>query len=1179
MGKLGFTPIIGLAVVVALAMVAVFGAMSLANPAQAQVADSSDLAMKKALPNASLHAGGMLDLMGWDTYVDGLAEADSLTVSSSDTDVVSLEAQNNIADDTTNGENDGMDDEPVVILDPATGDTVQLTVGAAGANGVAVGDDAKITVTFRDQNTSPHTVVTLEFTVTVAELGATGMIPTVYLPANGEGNDEEMFTVEDLGNYFTAIGAASSVTVASATQAAATVGGVTGTGIAQQFTITAAGEGKSEITVTAVNASANADDAVQKFMVMVGGFDVREVVPHVGSDNSFSVGDTQEIMLIKHISGLTDADLVLATSDNSRIASVSPRRDPAVASGDVITVTGVAPGTASITITAQDQDPTQGNQDADVTLEFDVTVVGAGFEVPEVPAGLPRFDADSMDPGKNTRYEIEFAIPNPTNTLINDLVIELPDYGVPASMSTSSVTITAGGYTFTPEDVSTDGEEIFISIGDVTEDTGGRQTGGVYTLGGTNHSMLVVFRQSAGITNPTGEGTYFAKIIFGTNKWEYDEEDPPNFPNLEDLVPRKVSLDEDEGGLGDVITATGKGYKDGTTLTVFVDKLIDVYWNDDEDEETRNVWLAPDDAKEYNDRVEAADGDHTDIGNVPNVPLDDDNEAEHVRSVGDGLRVGAPSGTLDLADDVLCAVAKIGKDDVGKCEFTITHPTFGGGLNYINAVDGRNGYDASPVTFDLGESIIASPTTGSPGETILVQVIDFTRGTRLDTVRIGRQYYCGEPNPFGVTENCPGLNVDASGSGNFSIDIPDWVRAGVQELKVVSAADDDASTNVTLLGPRIQVNPSSVLANQRISLIGTGFSPGAVIANDTDSEYEADHVMSVGGDPVDGNDINDGDPVTVDNGGNWSASVDLPLTEATTAEGDRTIRVTDSRGRTGVVIVNVPAREVTVTPDVGRVGTIALVSGKNFPSKNDEGEPINIDVIYETNTGSSTRVSALPDASGRFEVQVRIPTTSSIPSSNTITVGFTDQNTVPVVMTLPHEVPEGIVTTSVTSGGPGSVITVMGEGFKSFVPVSLVKIGTLDVTPAPKPSTDGNGMVSFDITIPGLDVGIQTIEVNVGRTTASVGFTVTESGLHPGNIVEVGAGLEDLGDNLVNIWHFNNDLKSWSFYDGMEGSDLTHLITGETYLIQIKSTMEVILNRDTRNLTCVGGNCWNQIVW
>ena len=67
------------------------------------------------------------------------------------------------------------------------------------------------------------------------------------------------------------------------------------------------------------------------------------------------------------------------------------------------------------------------------------------------------------------------------------------------------------------------------------------------------------------------------------------------------------------------------------------------------------------------------------------------------------------------------------------------------------------------------------------------------------------------------------------------------------------------------------------------------------------------------------------------------------------------------------------------------------------------------------------------------------------------------------------------------------------------------------------------------------------------------------------------------------VFHFNNDTKSWSFYstdpDAADANTLTHMITGETYLLQIKSGQEVILNRDTRNLTCVGGNCWNQVVW
>ena len=374
--------------------------------------------------------------------------------------------------------------------------------------------------------------------------------------------------------------------------------------------------------------------------------------------------------------------------------------------------------------------------------------------------------------------------------------------------------------------------------------------------------------------------------------------------------------------------------------------------------------------------------------------------------------------------------------------------------------------------------------------------------------------------------------------------------------------------------------PLTILANQRISLVGTGFSPGAVIANaDDELENSVTPVVTIGGDTITRDRINDGDPVRVDNGGNWSASVDLPLTEATTAEGARAIRITDSRGRTGTVEVTVPTREVTVTPDTGRVGTIAVVRGTGFPSKNDEGSSFSVEIVYDASNGNTTTVSALPDASGRFETQLRIPTTAAIPSSNSVKVEFEDTNDIKVVTTVAHEVPEGVINLSETSGGPGSTITISGEGFKSFVPVSLVKVGTLDVTPAPKPATDGNGMMNFDVTIPGLDVGIQTIEVNVGRTTASTGFTVTESGVNPGDIKEVTPALEDLGDNFVNIWHFNNDTKAWSFYDGQDGSDLTHLITGETYLMQIKSTVEVILNGNTRNLTCVGSNCWNQIVW
>ena len=534
------------------------------------------------------------------------------------------------------------------------------------------------------------------------------------------------------------------------------------------------------------------------------------------------------------------------------------------------------------------------------------------------------------------------------------------------------------------------------------------------------------------------------------------------------------------------------------------------------------------------------------------------------------------NGILDGGEDVLCIDASISGDDVGSCEFNVTHPTFSSGadMNRINAVDGRNGYvskrdgkDFDLPKFELKASISASPAGGSPGEIIQIQVVDFPPSTSITMVEISRTLVSG------------GGATDSTGAASFQITIPNWVKGGMQELRVEASDGTSASTVIDLLGPQINVTPGTVLANQRISLVGTGFSPGAVIANESLADGHTTPSISIGGETIHGGRINDSDPVRVDNGGNWSSSVDLPLTEATTAEGERALRITDSLGRSGVVVVTIPGRSVTVTPDTGRVGTIAVVRGTGFPSKNDEGSSFNVQIVYDASNDNTTTVSVLPDASGRFETQLRIPTTAAIPSSNSIKVSFRDDDEIVVPTIVAHEVPEGVITLSTTSGGPGSDVTISGEGFKSFVPVSEVKIGTLDVTPSPKPKTDGNGMMDFVVTIPGLDVGIQTIEVEVGRTTASTGFTVTESGINPGDIKEVVPALEDLGDNFVNIWNFNNDTKAWSFFDGEEGSDLTHLITGETYLLQIKSTVEVILNGDTRNLTCVGGNCWNQIVW
>ena len=1122
----GLTPIIGLAVVVALAMVAVFGAMSLTNPAFAAVGAPADaeLAERTFSPQEdanTVYVGAVIDVDITDDITGGLTNFTAVTSANA------VPGSRAIAGDAK--------EKVGSVRIPVTG---------------LVAGEVRLTVLVALESGNTQTIAKALTVSAPTPAMAVGEIDEQMIPAGGRE------TVDVKGLFV---------------------------------------NGKGDTTVEAA-------DAVQ-------------IVEADGTITDYAAVSEPNTLVITPAANESDA-----TAGGKITAHV----DTGVFASTVFTLmvpSGTPAGTAYfVTITAEDDhDPDGTGRLSPASNDPAISFFVVAGDTSSTGAAGGAFDSDSKTPGKVTRHEANFTIPNVTNTLVKDLVIEMEDYALPSSIANTSIALTTSvglpsevvddeydatdvatdnvprglglgdarlvetEYSFFPDDVTVSGDKIYISLGDVTDDddkgvydVGGGVVGNDGLLTGSSRDLTVVLRQAAGIGNPTEFGTYFINLEFGANK--ADGEDTGT-DYLEVAIPRDLGLSEDDGGLGDEITATGKGYKNGTTLLVFVDRAIPVMWDSDNNDSTPMVRVTPSSRDDYNEDVNA---DAT-RGNTPMLPGNEDVVTEYVFERVTYLQ--APNGELDLGEDVLCPVNRIDSEDTGKCSFIVTHPTFNGGLNYVNAVDGRTGYAGGNgpgkpaeldklAVFDLQASISASPPGGSPGEIVIVQVVDFPRGP-ISKIEVAREAYC----PTTDFPTCPGV-ADNTGAGNFQIEIPNWVKAGAQELRVTSSDPDvKGSTNVTFVGPQINVTPQTVLANQRISLIGTGFSPGAVIANDDDPDEIVSPVVTIGGDPIIDSRINDGDPVKVDNGGNWSASVDLPLSEATTAEGDRTIRITDSRGRTGVVTVDVPAREVTVTPDTGRVGTLAVVRGTGFPSKNDEGSSFNIQIVYDASNGNTTTVSALPDASGRFETQLRIPTTAAIPSSNSVKVEFEDGNDVKVVTTVAHEVPEGIITLSETSGGPGSTITISGEGFKSFVPISLVKVGTLDVTPAPKPATDGNGMMSFTVTIPGLDVGIQTIEVNVGRTTASTGFTVTESGINPGDIKAVAPALEDLGDNFVNIWHFNNDLKTWSFYDAQDGSDLTHLITGETYLMQIKSTVEVILNGDTRNLTCVGANCWNQIVW
>ena len=845
------------------------------------------------------------------------------------------------------------------------------------------------------------------------------------------------------------------------------------------------------------------------------------------------------------------------------------------ASSTEVTITANAAGTATVQVLGEDSDSSVTAATGRVVhsnYSFSVVVVANTLEL------------DSSDPGANTRYDLDFVATTDLPAGVGVITIELEDFGFPGSAQPAAVGVSSDAYynnesnlyvaagavttaryntngsrvepatsyqagLVAPSDVTISGEKLKISVPDMNPETD--RSDGIRR--GDRISVLI--RQGAGINNPSEGAADKYKAVITNN----DDNVTLNTNTV--TVPFLVELNEEDGGRGTTVTATGKGFKNGVSLGFFLDERT-VHVDDDNNDAT----------PASRDNGVDDDGDNT---------IDEEGEV-------DGVTYRNPNGMLDPGEVELCTVASVGSNDTGSCTFTVNNPPFIPGYNFVNAVDGRNQRATEAMNddqrFELTPSITATPNGGNPGETILVQGYDFPAGS-VTRVRLARQNRDarGATNTNGLVASITGSTaVGANGDLSFRLIIPNWAIEGRQDLQVTAGGSSDNIT-VTIGGPRVTVTPATALPNQRVSLIGTGFTPDSRItggANDNATPPESDPSITIGGFVIPDAVINEGDPVTVDNGGKWSASVDLPLRDVTTRDGEREIRVTDSQGRSGTVSVTIPARKVTIDPPAGRIGTTATIRGENFPSKNDQGESFNIQITYDPGSNREVQVSTVSDASGNFEAKLRIPSGAVIPSTNVVRVTFNDSEGVPVTTTVSHEVPEGNITLSANSGAPGSTITLRGEGFKAFVPVRSVKVGSIDVIPSPAPSTNAQGMMEFEILIPGLESGIQTIEVQVSDTTASRGFTVTTAA-DPGAETPVAEGVANLGDNFVRAFNFNNDSKTWTFYDPEAGdaSTMEYFIAGASYWVLVGSTQDVILNRESRTLTCANENCWNLIVW
>ncbi len=892
------------------------------------------------------------------------------------------------------------------------------------------------------------------------------------------------------------------------------------------------------------------------------------------------------------------------TSDGDAVAGMPNKRDFTSFGGPAITYTVAVgstvtdgPYTISGTLRARPGDaPGMDYPIADST----VTVAAGTTSTPMTRTASSSVAARPDDPGDLTQITVMFTT-SKFLAIDESITLEVSDdLGVPGSIDESDVSISgqaaacdvemdtcnaamaeAGPEVAAPRSVIVETDAvaeryvITLNIGNM-DDSADRDSDKGLAPG----EVTVVFRQGAGITNRTegGGDDWFVK----TSKESWLDTLPETLDEDGEVdlkagqiatatvypVPWTIDLSDYKDSRGAEITAIGKGFKNGTTTTFWIDKDRD--------------------------------------------------------------------GMIGTGEDELCDAVANGHD-IATCKFTLGNPPFAPGKanNYINAVDGRDKKAGIKDTVDgdgniirvnhpfgvsqlnrieLEPSLSVSPKQGNPGDSINYQLKDFHPGSGVTRIQFARSIYiCGDSDDSG--QGCPTGKVGTNGNLSFSFDIPNNIGAGAQDLKVWTVGTEkDANGNVkkdadgndvivngddnitfTVGAGDLQLSSTNVLPNQRISISASGFtkSSNRNPAYIGDRKRPIDNACGVktgsvilGGEEVPWERINDNEAIEVTSGGTWSATIDLPINSATVVAGTRTLKVTDCQGGEASIDLIFAEREVTMTPEEGGVGTEVVITGKNFPVRNDDGTDIEVWVAYDPTVGKTDDDDVEPDAVGSFTVILEVPEDAGIPSNNTVKVLFIEDDGSEVLDTFTHRVPQGTVSFNTTRGAEGSTLTITANGFARYTNVDLIEFDGREITPSPKPSTDTNGNGSFDIRIPGSDPGIYIIRVEIEEVVATSTFTVVSgSGASDATVETVLANLISEGA-MDRIFRFDNETKTWQWYIAdpafAASNNLAGLSASDLVFIKVTQDITVDILGTSTPLTCINEgleteDCWNTI--
>ena len=533
----------------------------------------------------------------------------------------------------------------------------------------------------------------------------------------------------------------------------------------------------------------------------------------------------------------------------------------------------------------------------------------------------------------------------------------------------------------------------------------------------------------------------------------------------------------------------------------------------------------------------------------------------------------------------------VATDDTVVITAEVTVPTFGAGnINQICMVDGENRYSSDIDDFKLEPSIKVVPNEVNSGDTVNVFAQDYPAGSGgfVELKLAGQVVNSATVNAVAVRSTSL-----TDGAATATFDVPGSV--GGKPLQGTVRVDatwgtTTEDTKITVAGSELTPSVSEVLPNESITISGNGYGSQTCInvAKITldNVAVQVDSESTIKCSTGTGDSATTFDAVEVSNSGQFVATItlwprDLTSSNPTLTSGSHELRVTDTQGFTGSSRVTIEGTTIAVLPDVVGPRDYVAITGENWPVDNSNNSNSGLIKIEISEGGRTRSYSVYADNRGRFSIEHRVSKDVAIPSTNQVKGSYGDGEIVEVGNFV---VPAATVTVTPSSAQPGDQVSLSATDMPVYASADYVKIGGT-VFDDPGANTDIDGNITIDgVLVPGLDPGIYSVVINIDGTVAIGELEVLAEDSARGAGAELPGALEPLGGNLVRVFHFNGVSKAWDFYDPRpdfaELNTLTTLVNGEPYWILVSEGQnDALLNNKSRDLTCVGGDCWNQIVW